>query len=611
LRYNLDRLEIAKILSIFSFSIILFCLYIVAHNPGVQGYEISLYDEYPAHFWHLIILSILICQIVLFINIFSENASTISWKAASIGIVLSNSILLLIPLIRRYAIYGSGDPSSHMGYMLDMMKTGYIGHNTYPIAHILGVISHYICGFGLDISMLLYPCIFYIFFILSFYLLHKVVLDCKISILIGLMLAPLLFAKHGNVSFSPQAFSNYYSIILLYLFFIRSDTLYKNTSNYALLIVIAAILITFFHPLTSIFLIFTFSIYEISYRANNRFSLFSSSNIRSASYLTLIMIIIFFIWQSYARILLGTFKRVIAWLNEEAAGTSAFESYSQQISEFQPDLTYLLSSFIYVYGLWLIYMLMCAISILIILNAWRNRRLRINLYLLTFSVGFIICSASYIVSQFLVTGTGYVRVGHYAVVFSLLLIPMAMGHLIKIYKNNARSLKLILVSFFLLTSCITYLTVYSVYLSPITKSSGQQVTDSQLVGMDTFFKVRSEELQVMEGGISASRLEDALYGRSTRLTNVVYRTTPSIPDHFNYTSILYLGDYYEDPVYVVIGKYIRIVYPNLIPDYPERWRFNQTDFFMLENDRSVSKIYSNREIDIYLLNPISKKGEYA
>jgi hypothetical protein len=129
--------------------------------------------------------------------------------------------------------------------------------------------------------------------------------------------------------------------------------------------------------------------------------------------------------------------------------------------------------------------------------------------------------------------------------------------------------------------------------------------------MDTFFKVRSEELQVMEGGISASRLEDALYGRSTRLTNVVYRTTPSIPDHFNYTSILYLGDYYEDPVYVVIGKYIRIVYPNLIPDYPERWRFNQTDFFMLENDRSVSKIYSNREIDIYLLNPISKKGEYA
>lgn len=611
MRYNLDRLVIAKILSIFIFSIILFCLYIVAHNPGVQGYEISIYDEYPTYFWHLIIFCILICQIILIINIFFETASTISWKAACIGMVISNSILILIPLIRRYAIYGSGDPCSHMGYMLNIMKTGEIGYNKYPLAHILGVISHEVCGFGLDISMLLYPFIFYILFILSMFLLYKIVLDCRTSILVGIILVPLLFAKHGNVTFTPQAFSNYYSIILLYLFFIRSNMVYNNTAKYALLSIICAFFITFFHPLTSIFIIITFCIYGISYHMNNRFSLFSSPGIRSGSYLTLIMIIIFFMWQSYVRILLGTFKNVLAWLNEEAAGTSPFELYSEQISIFEPDLIYLLSSFIYAYGLWLISMLMGAISILVIFDAWRNGRMRLNLYVLTFSIGFIICSGIYIISQFLVTGTGYGRVGHYAVIFSLLLIPMAIGHLVRTYKGNIKSIKLVLVSFFLLISCITYLSVYSVYMSPITKSAGQHVTYSQLVGMDTFFKIRSEKLQLMEGGISVSRLRDALYGRSIALTNVVYRTTPSIPDHFNYTSGLYFGDYYGDHVYVVIGKQFRIFYPNLIPDYPERWRFNQTDFFMLENDWSVSKIYSNLEIDVYFLNPISKKGVLA
>lgn len=611
MRYNLNRLEIAKVLSILSFIIILLCLYIIAQNPGVRGYEISLYNEYPTYLWYLIILCILICQVVLIIEVFSENVSPISWKAACFGIVLSNSILLLIPLIRRYTIYGSGDVCTHMGYMLDIIQTGFIGANAYPITHISGVISHEICGFDLNISMLLYPVIFYLLFIFSFYLLYRIILGCRTAILIGMMIAPLLFAGNGNIAFAPQVLANYYAIFLLYLFLVRSNPSYKNITKYSILTVLTAICITFLHPLTSIFLIVTFSIYEILYRMNNRFDLFTSTHVRSGSYLILIILIIFFIWRSYAKILFSTFKSVIAWLNEEAIGTSKSEYYSNLISEFKPDLIYLLSAFLYAYGLWLMYMLMGSISILIILNAWRNRELKIHLNALTLSIGFIINSGFYFISQFVISGTGYARVGHYAVVFSLLLIPMAVGYLLKKYRLNLKILRSILVSLFVLTSCITYLSVYTIYMSPITKSAGQHTPDSMFVGMATFFEIRSEELRIMEGGISVYRFKDALYGRSKSLTNVEYRRTPSIPDHFNYTSILCFGDYYEDPVYAVIAKSIKIFYLNVIPDYPERWRFNQTDFFMLENDKSVSKVYSNRELDVYLLNPISSGGEFA
>jgi len=123
--------------------------------------------------------------------------------------------------------------------------------------------------------------------------------------------------------------------------------------------------------------------------------------------------------------------------------------------------------------------------------------------------------------------------------------------------------------------------------------------------MDTFFEKRYELLHTMEGGISASRMKDGLYGNSKKLSNIIYYKKPSIPHHFNYTSLSFFGDYYSEPVYVVISMRFRIMYPKNFPEYPEKWRFNQTDFFMLENDKSVSKVYSNQEIDIYLLIPIS------
>lgn len=87
------------------------------------------------------------------------------------------------------------------------------------------------------------------------------------------------------------------------------------------------------------------------------------------------------------------------------------------------------------------------------------------------------------------------------------------------------------------------------------------------------------------------------------MNNVKYYLQKSIPDHFNYTSLSFFGDYYSQPVYVVINTLFRIQYSKILPEYPEKWRFNQTDFLMLENDKSVYKVYSNREIDIYLLVP--------
>lgn len=603
-----DRTEIAKVISISIFVLILFSICIIAHNPGVKGYEISIYDEYPMYFWYLIIFCIFICQMIIIFNAFSETASAISWKAAFIGIILCNSIVVLLPLIRGYALLGSGDVLTHMGYMLDIQHTGHIGNNTYPISHILGAISQEVCGFNLNVTALLYPSIFYIFFSLSCYLLFKIVLDNRTSIFIGMVLAPLMYFGNSNVLFLPQGFANFFVPFFLYLFYLYYKSKY-NSANYALMLICVSIFITFVHPLTSLFIIIVLAIYDLTSRLIKRLNLSFESNDKTSLQIMLIMIVIFFTWQSYAYILLGTFKRVYAWFYVEAGEPTRFEIYSQIISEVKPDIFFIIKSFIFssdLYGLRLLLMSIGVISTFIVLKMWKDKKFCMNEFRLMCLMIFSICFSIYIVSQFIIYDVGYVRCVHYAAIFSIILTPLALGNLLKRRDiMSIRYIKLLFIVFTVLSLCITYLSVFCVYTSPIIRSYGQHVTDSQLIGMNTFFEKRSEILRIIDGGISASRMKDALYG-SKELQNVVYYANSSIPYHFNYTSSLLFGDYYGKPVYVIISKVFRISSSKINPEYPERWRFNQTDFFMLENDKSVSKVYSNQELDIYLLNPISE-----
>ena len=597
---NISRLDIVnKVLSIFGFVLILFSLYIIALTPGAQGYEISLYDEYPTYFWYLIIFCIFAFQIIIFLNIFTEMSSSISWKASYIGIVILFSILLLIPLIRRYALMGSGDPASHLGYMLDILQTGHIGSNTYPIAHLLGIITYWICGFDLNVSMLLYPCIFFVFYALVSYLLVDNILDTRTSMLIGMILVPLAI---GGSHFTPQAQSNCYMPFVLYLYFSRFSE--KNAFIYGMLMVVSSVLITFYHPLTSLFLIFSFVIFELSYSIFKYFKFDLYLAIRRSPQIIIIMTIIFWMWQSYARIIFGTFKKVNMWLYQDATESSSmFETYIEQISLVQPDLIYLLSSFVYVYGKGLILVFMGLVSIIVVFKAWNDKGIYINIYYLMFSIIFVICVVFGYGSLFIVTGTGYGRVMYYALFMSFFLIPAAVGYLLKMPDRPTLRVKLSLILFIMLLFCLAYLTPLTLYHSPIIKSVGQHVTDSQLIGIDTFFEIRNEQIQIIDVGISVDRIKDALYGRSKKMENVVYRTTFKVPYHFGYTNDTYFGNTFREPTYFTVGALFRISYQALIPEYPERWNFNQTDFFMLENDMSVSKVYSNREFDVYLLNP--------
>lgn len=591
------KIKIEKTLSILGYILILSCLYVINRNSGVQGYEISIYDVYPLHqFWYCLIISIFIFGFILILNIARNSNSSISWKNAIIGLVMANSILLLLPLIRQYALMGSGDPATHMGLAKNILYTGYTGGNAYPMNHILACMTHFISYLDLNICMMLFPFIFYSLYILSFYLLLRILLQNRISILVGMILVPSLVL--GGSHFTPQAQSNFFLPLVFYIYFLRYSI--KNALNYSILIIICSIAITFYHPLTTLFLIFSFSIIKLVYSMykNND----AARDVRDSSYIIMILITIFLMWQSYASILFGTFRKVYEWLYDESSKYSMFEVYTDKIAIVQPDPTYLIISFIYSYGQNLLLIVMGIISILITLYASRKGEKNIELNFLIFSLIFTICALLGYGSFFIVTGTGYGRVLTYALFASIFLIANALGYLLSNYRQSLYSLKL-LVMFSILMLIVSYLSAFTLYHSPIIKYPGQHVADSQIIGINTFFETRNEDLQLLEGGLSVSRMKQAIYGTHRSMKNII-SSPAKIPDHFGYQNVTHFANNYRPtPMYLVINTMFRISNQVIFPEYPERWRFNQMDFLMLENDVTVSKTYSNRGLDIYLLNP--------
>lgn len=619
MRDHYTKFKIDQILSIFIFFIFLFCSYILATTPSVQGYEISIYDEYPTYFWCLIIVCIFLSQLVISLNIFMNDYFFTSWKFACIGIILCISALIALPLVRRYAMLGFADPPTHMAYLLDIQRSGQIGSDPYPALHILGVISNQLCGFNLQIVMTLYPLIVYVLYIFSIYLLYRIILGSRSSILFGMMLAPVaVIISPGMINsvpyFAPQAFADYLIPLFLFLFVSKclTDT---NAFSYSVLVCLVSLSICFFHPLTSIFSAGILGFFMLAYcviRLSNLHSLNSRLNFNSSSFdtskkLFLIIMIIFSFWQSYSYILFGSFKKTYAWLCSESMTSSRFDVYSEQMSHFSPDLAFLLKSIIYSYGLYLSITSMGIVSLIYIFKLSRNKQVSLSTYNLMLSTGLIFYFIMYIVSQFLPVTTGYIRVGYYAGIISIYIIPIGLGYLYENHKSCNRSIATIFIVFYLFLFFISYLTVFTCFASPIMSSSSEHITNSYLIGMNSFFENRFEELQIIWQGPSAYRMKDALYGKSKQLNNVRYDSAP-IPFHYGYTNASHLGDYYDRAAYLIIGSSFRIFYSNIIPtmfpDHPETWKFNPVDFIILDNDTTVSKFYSNRELDIYLINPL-------
>lgn len=592
--------NILKLLSIINFFIILVLLTIILSTKSVSAYEISIYGAYPFYFWGLVILSLLI-GIIIMIKCYLNEKESNMWIFGFLGILLTNIVLLSLPLIRNYFMFGRGDVLTHIGYMKNILITGYVGSNMYPILHILGVDTFLISNIGLNRVTMMFPLFFSVFYSISFYILFKKVFENKKDIILGMVPASLLLLSTFQTLFAPNAEALLLIPFFLYCYFNSRKS--DNEYAFTIITIILALLLTFLHPLVSISVIFILLLIEVSSFIYSKYSK-NNSKLRNPYTLITIMAIIFLMWQSYAYLIVQNLKRVFKWFIEES-GQSQLQNYSSTLAYGKPNLLDLICTVLNTYGSWIIVSLIALVTILYLVKN-KNRLNFVNIFS---SLGFIFFIFWSFLTLSFVYIFGFSRTYALAILIAIFLVFTFLKIILSTKNKTKKKVKTMFLCLIFIP--LIFFSTFNLYYSPPIKTPNEQVTASEYVGMQTFFEIRDDNFLVYEFGLSQQRFFDGIYGTydknlttSNKLNidnkNLKFTNTTPI-DHFGYNNYSSVINYYNQTSYLLINDLGKETYPILYPHYKDKWRFTPYDFKKLNNDSGLSLVYDNANLEIYII----------
>lgn len=592
-----------KILFVINYAILLSALLIILLTSPASSYEFSIYDAYPNYFWCLIIASIFLGQVCAVLSVLDDSTSKY-WPLGFLAAVIANCLLLSLPVIRGYFIYGSGDVLTHIGYMKDIGNYASIGSNHYPILHMLGFSMHEFTGLSFGIITMIIPPIFSIVSILYWYILGKEIFNDKSKVVILVLIAFLPMYGVMNSLFTPNHEAFLMLPLVLYCL-IKSQNAANKTEVNAILITLS-VLIVLFHPLIAIM---AMSIYALLYVSDALSISISSFKLHTKNIwiVIAIMAMIFSIWSTYIYLLTDVLDPLISSIMGTDAVESELLAQLDLLSQVEVDIIYLIKLGLFTYGLDAILGLLALISILYLLILYTKEGIKIPRFLLFSIVCFIVFFTLGVTIFFTINEFGYGRVYKVARIFSLIIISSSA---VTAYRRlqNISNLKRVIFCTLTCTLVIMLivLSAFTFHLSPTIKQMNQQVPMSDYYGMATFFEKRDDSILILEHGTSQMRFHDAIYGRSYPEVNIRYDWgggNSLLPvDHFGYNASYSLGSNYDGKRYLLLATQGKNFYENMYPEFPDKWRFTDQDYEMLESDTSVIRVCSNEDFTLYLIN---------
>jgi len=612
-RYDrFTRILFLLILVLFTLS-----LFIIAETPPASGYEISIYAAYPWYLW-VFITGIFIFGIsVTLYRVFFVSGNSFNSKLLYIWltILLAYFILFLLPFFRGYPAYGRGDTLSHIGYIKDILHTGKIVGNRYPLSHILVVIAFYMTGIDVNTFVIVLPAFFILLYIVWVGKLGSVVFARKSQLLLVIIFA--LFLKFGRVQqFSP--FNN--SLFLLPFFFY---VLYeqKDSLSYLIIFAILCISLPFFHILFAITLAIALLVLWISgviwekfieSKATPKFLTFRSTPNKVKYVVYILLFITAGGWAIYKYP--GEIKEVFSWILHPKIEKSILSQYLDILSK--ANLT--LWQFIYV--LWsrmidTIFFYVSPIILLIVFifsAGYKNIRSRINKKHFQFFVIYLVFIFLSIVFMFRSDLLfSWNRVTRFVVVSSIIVDTLLIWILFKYIselkrKNTKKVFFIILLSIF----CFLIISnIFTVHRSPINLQNNSQVTRKELQTANWWFEhIRNgEKVESRANTFEPHRFRDAIYGMHPgAYFRVAWKT---IPDEFGYKHNETLADTFnvtddmKDNVYMIFTLRDKSNYKVfLFKNIKEKAKtYSDESIEKLYCDYTANKLYSNKECTIWLI----------
>lgn len=603
---------IIKILAIISFIFVTLALIVIARTSPASGYELSIYNAYPWYFWFYITTAIACGIGILMQQSFAEQKSA-WWLAGLIIIIFANTIFLLLPMFRGYVFYGRGDTCSHLGYIRDILNTGHITKsNFYPIVHILGASLIQVVNMTLENIVSLFVVLFSGMYIANMYLLGKSAGVSHGQVLLTIAFtSPLIYSFfHANIH---PAIISLLMVPCLLSIYQKRELLPSRRVECTILLILVSLFITFFHPVTILFVVAVFLTFGVVYVWCSDFlkqgvPKQDYQNIVGKNFLGLIQIVLvtFGIWYISFAFIVRSFKKIAQWIIFES-GKPLIQSQLEPLAEANLTRIQIFELFINRYGAIFLLLLIASLAFIRVFVRCLSRKHNqcyievayASQFLMAIIIGLIMLLGYFIEYN-------PVRIARLPLLMGTILIGLAIYEPIKGYakinvdgKNESQQKLVRIMVLYLILILLVALSLGSVYNSPRTYSPNSQATQMEIVGTKWFEISRNPRTLISLNFLgTVDRYVTYNFGREY---SFISRRPERLPSHFGYDVNNSVAEAlgFKDHYIVIFGldKIAHLYFPENIRQ--KVYQYNKKDFVKLNDDRTVAQIYANGEFEVW------------
>ena len=590
-----DNMKIGKkvLMRLLSWLVVLFVvlsLMILSNKPPINGYEISIYDVYPTYLWIFLGATLFFSECIFLLKLFSNDRSKL-WLIAFLSMIMVNSILCFMPLIRGYFFYGKGDALTHVFFVRQIIERGRIGVDVYPAGHLMAAFFSKVLHISPFLAVNIVPPLFYLFYIFSIYLFSKKFFKDEKELILALMILTLPIQSSISTIFVPNALSFFMIPIIFYTIFSNNLQFLRKT----LILFIFILTLFLYHSVTAAYTCILIFIVVIV------MAIFSDKTDISISFVnTKILYKLLFL----VSIVIGIGILMMYFLSPQFFSyilfkfTTLFNSvpqskvYGELVKRAKPTIFDILKIFLLKFGQLITILLYSLFLFLLIIYNKKKKHYTFGCRLIFLLVGimfFVMVGLFSFFGKFLLSFSRTFK-------FLLFLLPLFIASSWKYTMYFSGKVKLFcIITFVFFVTVLIFFSLWTALPSPLSKIENQQETQMSLKGASWFFE--------KNGGLKTFELSplhreyDALGRRG------VLRLDKNVnpPNHFTYDHNQFFGEMYKEDRYLSICAQSRIYSPKIWPEFRDRWKYDPEDFKKLEIDYTVNKIYFNGDVEFYYI----------
>ena len=577
-----------------------------ATATGVEspnGYELSIYAALPWYFWACLLSGMILGLAVIFIDISVTDPG--HWKLGVVAVMLANVLLLYLPLIRGYYIYGRYDTIVHTTKIIHILNNGNLGDTLlhYPLLHVFSATTVFITGADpLKLPLYIRP-IFPLFFVLCLFLLLRRMFETSRKLLCILPFVLVMMYKNGTMLFAPYLLAFFLSPLLLYAFF--------NARSVGMRIVLGGTLFTgvMFHPVNSLLVVQTLVVYGLLKATGdwNKLSIVdwdgsSIPSTRLAVWSIILAGMYNIYWLIAHKSTFSSLRNIIKSYLEPSPSGGTYESqvssYASELGEAQ--IWDIVSVVMFRQGQTVLLGILSLVGVIAVFYHLKNRD-RSTLSGLSGTTGdiggfndvFLVALYGMFIAEtglFLIgkLPIGKERAWWYAIPLAGIVSGIGLYSLLshQWFRRHSSAIKSVFFIFLVLT---TVFSVANVFHSPLDKREPYHVPETEIEATawvanstESGTNIRSPHAYMYaEEKLRLTKREFTLGGRNR---------TP--PPHFRY-------DRNHSGEYLLVTDLARSFYPRYYPNYPSEWNYGPADFERLRNDYPFDRVYSNGKAEVY------------